>query len=161
MESDEQSVGRDGYIRFLRVIRAQTGGPSQHPMADVTGISTTLNQTNVDINTSNALTVGQRKDHVVRWVDDGSWTNEGAGQRTRLALTVEGFQTEHVVGSYPYGKQDAETIRRILEIEADREEPAKEVISWANQHLTMLNDRHDANLRHPDTGDSTEAGESA
>lgn len=137
---DEPEVGSESYQRFLNVIRAQTGGPSQHPMVDITGVATVLGYTDEDVAVDKAVIVGtQQHDHIIKWEDDGSWTCDGAGCRTRIALTMEGCN--EAVGGYPYGAHDIECIERIQEIEASKENPDKCIIGWANRHLDAIEER--------------------
>jgi len=118
---------RADYETVLSTIRANTGDPMP-PLVDATALFTTTvaNGRLSHEHATNALRAAVENGDVLRWTD-----GEGT---IRYALTSDGLDS--VTGSNPYG--DAEALREVIETEASRANPDKDVIGWANRRLAEI-----------------------
>lgn len=129
-DEDEKRVGRDVYRKMLRVIQHNTGGKCL-PVCDTTIIPAD----------SVAISMAVSNDHIVTWEDDGRWTTDNEGSRTRVGLTIDGWN--EVVGTYPFHEKNLVDILTIREIELARDETSKDVIGWAEQHRIEIEERYE------------------
>lgn len=125
----EREHRRANYEQILSTIRANTGDP-MHPLVGATALWTTAvshGRLDHDAATS-ALRAAVENGAVLRWTDaDGT---------VRYALTTDGLDA--VTGLSPYGEADADALRGVIETEAEREDPDKTVIGWANERLAEV-----------------------
>jgi hypothetical protein len=129
-ESESRADRRDRYHRLLETIRHNTGDP-QHVLAPGAGLWTVLSSSNID--TSDAITAMEAaidNGHVLQWTD--------ADGRHRYGLTGAGIDEARHTDAPLYGPADRERLRAVLATEADRDEPDKSVIAWANRRLAAI-----------------------
>lgn len=121
-----QKHRRADYEQTLSTIRANVGDP-QSPLVAAHALWTTLvaNGRLEHEFAQSALRAGVENGHVLRWTDgDGT---------VRYALTTAGL--DEARGTDPYGPADADVLRACIATEADRAEPDREFIGWANERL--------------------------
>lgn len=117
------------YDAILGAIRANVGDP-QPPLVGAHALFTVVcanGSLSVDAATT-AMDATLDNDHALRWTDgDGT---------VRYALTTAGLA--EVRGTNPYGPADADALRACIATEADRADPDRAFIGWANERLGEL-----------------------
>jgi hypothetical protein len=126
---DEKVVGTEAYHKLLRFVQHNTGVKNL-PVCDITAVPAT----------PAATRMAEQKEDIIIWTDDGRWTADGAGNRTRVGLTRSGWNK--VVGTYPFRPRNLADILTIREIELARDNCSKAVIGWAEQHRIEIKERY-------------------
>jgi hypothetical protein len=117
------------YTALLGTIRANTGH-GQPPLLSASGLWVIIgNSSMAHTDGVRAMQAARENGAVIRWVD-----GEGT---VRYALTQSGF--EMCDSSLPpYAAEDGPALRGVIETEASRAEPDRDVIGWANRWLGTL-----------------------
>ena len=129
-DTDTVAMRRDRYHHLLETVRHQTGDP-QHVLVPGTGLWTVLSSASID--TSDAITAMQaaiENGHVIKWTD-------GEG-RHRYGLTGDGIDEAPHAEAPLYGPADEPHLRAVIETEASRDDPDRDVIGWANRRLAAI-----------------------
>jgi hypothetical protein len=128
-ESDTHADRKDRYHTLLGILRANTGHGMPPLLAGsalwVTVGHSSLGQTDA----LRALQATIEQGDTLRWPD--------AEGTTRYGLTQSGYD------ALPYSTpqfvpEDRAALRGVIEIEAGREDPDREVIAWANRWLDTI-----------------------
>jgi len=77
-----------------------------------------------------AMQAAIQNDHVRRWVD--------AEGRNRYGVTDAGIDAHPTITRPTYTSEDVSGLRRVIEVEAGRDDPEKAVIAWANRRISEV-----------------------
>lgn len=132
---EDRSVRRHRYRRLLALIHANCGDP-QHVMITAQGPWTIVKHSNISVREAqSSLRAARENDHVVRCRDgSGKW---------RYALTGDAVDELPNRESLPYGPDDVDAFRDIIETEAAAQDPDQDVIGWCNTRLQEIDEQQD------------------
>jgi hypothetical protein len=130
-DEDTREDRKARYERMARAIAHNTGDP-QPPMIDATALFTvTVANGSLDSEAAkHALQAAVENGDVLRWRDA-----EGG---VRYGLTDSGIKGTSDVSRPLLSPADEDALRDIIETEADRADPNRDVIGWANRRLAAL-----------------------